>query len=118
MKHTHTKTDISPENRYPKLVRDKIPELIERDGKKAIIRVANKKEYILFLLEKLIEESSELKEAEDLEHQKEEIADVREVLASLLNALDISEKEIIGVQSSKAQERGGFNGRIVLEEKP
>ncbi len=118
MKHTHTETDIPIENQYPKLVRDRIPELIQRDGKKAITHIAETNEYISFLLAKLIEESTELQEAEDFDHQKEEIADVREVLAALLNALEISEEDIAGVQASKADERGGFTGRIILNEKP
>lgn len=118
MKHTHTQTDLAIENEYPKLVRDKIPQLIERDGNVALTHVAEFKEYTRYLLAKLIEEATELKEAGSIDHQKEELADVREVLSSIQSALDISEKEILEIQISKAKERGGFTGRVILDSKP
>ncbi len=118
MKHTHTKTELPIENQYPKLVRDKIPAMIERDGKIATTHIADSAEYVIFLLAKLIEEASELRDAESPDHQKEEIADVREVLGALQNALGFSEDDLKEVQASKFEERGGFEGRIILDLKP
>lgn len=106
------------ERQYPKLVRDRIPEMIERDGKVAVTHIAGQKEYVDFLLSKLVEEASELKEASSSDHQKEEIADVREVLAALQDALGFSQGEIQEVQTSKAEERAGFSGRIILDSEP
>lgn len=118
MKHTHTQTDLAIENEYPKLVRDKIPQMIARDGKVAHTHIAESDEYTRYLLAKLIEEATELKEAGSFDHQKEELADVREVLSAIQSALGIPENEIHDVQTSKANERGGFNGRIILDSKP
>lgn len=118
MNHTHTETDLPIENQYPKLVRDLIPERIERDGKKLSMHIADHDEYLSYLLMKLIEEASELKQAESLDHQKEEIADVREVLNAIQEALKLSDEELEKVQTSKANERGGFSARIILDEKP
>jgi len=118
MNHTHTDTDLPIENEYPKLVRDNIPTMITSQGRTAQTHIADDKEYIQFLLSKLIEEATELKNADSLDHQKEEIADVREVLESLLKTLGISEEEISQVQTSKALERGGFGGKIILDVKP
>lgn len=118
MKHTHTETDLSIESEYPKLVRDRIPEMIERDGRKAVTHIAEKDEYIGFLLAKLVEEATELREADGVDYQSEEIADVREVLGALQGALELPESEIAEIQTSKAGERGGFAGRIILDEKP
>lgn len=119
MKHTHTETDLPIENQYPKLVRDRIPELIERDGKTSEHHYeANDDKYLGFLLSKLIEEATELSEAEGAEHQREELADVREVVASIQEILAISEQEISEIQASKREERGGFGGRIVLDSLP
>lgn len=118
MTHTHTESDFSVENEYPKLVRDKIPERIKRDGKSAVTHIAGADEYIQFLLVKLIEEATELQEADSADHRKEEIADVREVLEALLATLNFSDSEIAKIQASKASERGGFKKRIILDEKP
>lgn len=117
MKHTHTETDLAIENKYPKLVRDRIPEIVERSGQSAPTHIADQEEYIQHLLAKLVEEATELKEAEGLDHQKEEMADVREVLETLQEALEFAEHEIQEVQASKAAERGGFRGRIIMDAK-
>ena len=47
--------------RINKLVRDKIPEIIEESGKKAVIYIADDKEYLEKLYDKLIEEIEEFK---------------------------------------------------------
>jgi predicted house-cleaning noncanonical NTP pyrophosphatase (MazG superfamily) len=117
MKHTHTETDLAIENQYPKLVRDRIPEIVERNGQTAPTHIAEQDEYIQHLLAKLVEEATELKHAEGLNHQKEEMADVREVLETLQEALGFAEQEIRDVQTSKATERGGFRDRIIMDAK-
>lgn len=43
---------------------------------------------------------------------------MREVIGALLGALEIPEDEIAAIQKSKADERGGFSERIILDEKP
>ncbi|MBI1856722.1 nucleoside triphosphate pyrophosphohydrolase [Candidatus Saccharibacteria bacterium] len=119
MKHTHTETDLPIENQYPKLVRDKIPEMIERQGKKAEYHLEeNDEEYLSYLFAKLLEEATELSQAEGSDHQKEEVADVREVISAIQLALGITEPEIKEVQASKREERGGFTGRFILDSLP
>ena len=118
MKHTHTEGDLLVEGHYPKLVRDKIPEIIEREGRVAKIHIAKRDEYIGYLLTKLVEEATELKNANGSDHQKEEIADVKEVLGALVMTLEFSEHEIRQIQDIKRNERGGFINRIISEVKP
>lgn len=119
MKHTHTETDLPIENQYPKLVRNKIPEIIEREGKKVKYRQAeNDEEYLNYLLAKLSEEAKELAQAEGIDHQKEELVDVREVISAIQLALGITEPEIEEVQASKREERGGFTERFILDSLP
>lgn len=96
---------------YNKLVRDKIPEIIEVDGRKCEIRIADKKEHYVLLEAKLEEEVKEFLEAKNLE----ELADVMEVLFGLADRLGYSEEDLITKREEKREERGGFSEGIVLE---
>lgn len=71
-------------NKDGKLVRDKIPEIIENSGKEPIIRVLEDTEYKEELLKKLYEEYNEVIEAKTKEETLEECSDVLEVLIALL----------------------------------
>ncbi len=68
---------------YNKLVRDGIPEIIARDGKKPVTRILDDKEYIDELVKKLGEEYEEFK----TELSLEELADIQEVVLALANKL-------------------------------
>lgn len=119
MPYAHTDTDIPVENRYPKLVRDKIPELVEADGKTAdITKITDPKQLLGFLLAKVVEESTELSEAEGREHQLEEIVDVREVLDKIQALIGATDEELEEFRASKRSERGGFEDGIVMNSKP
>jgi predicted house-cleaning noncanonical NTP pyrophosphatase (MazG superfamily) len=96
---------------YHKLVRDKIHEVIESDGKKCDIRIASKEEQEELLEKKLQEEVNEFIADKNLE----ELADVMEVLCGLAKNLGFSEKELISKRNEKKEERGGFEEGIVLE---
>lgn len=96
---------------YNKLVRDKIPQVIEASGSKYEIRVADKEEHYELLEAKLKEEVSEFLEAKNLE----ELADVMEVLFGLAENLGYSEEELLKKREEKREERGGFREGIVLE---
>jgi predicted house-cleaning noncanonical NTP pyrophosphatase (MazG superfamily) len=100
---------------YNKLVRDRIPEIIQKDGKESATYKAEEKEYIQKLLEKLEEEVQEFFSADE-EHKIEEIADILEVLYSFCDAKGISREKIEEIRTQKASERGGFQKRIILEE--
>jgi predicted house-cleaning noncanonical NTP pyrophosphatase (MazG superfamily) len=96
---------------YNKLVRDKIPQIIEADGKKCEIRIAGKEELVELLEAKLMEEAEEFKEAKNLE----ELADLMEVVFGLAKALGYDEGELLEKRGEKREERGGFEDGIVLE---
>lgn len=101
---------------YNKLVRDKIPEIIERNGDKAIVRVLDDEEYKKELLKKLIEEATEVKEAGS--NKKEivkEIGDVLEVIDYITSSFQLEKKEIEKIKTTRKEERGGFKSRIFLE---
>jgi predicted house-cleaning noncanonical NTP pyrophosphatase (MazG superfamily) len=84
---------------YNKLVRDKIPEVIQTAGKKFDFHIADKSEAYSLLLKKLDEEILEFKEDKNLE----ELADILEVVISLANNLGYSQEELINAQLSKLE---------------
>lgn len=96
---------------YNKLVRDNIPEIIEKNGKAAKLRKLNDEEYKIALYEKLREEVAELIEAENVE----EMADVLEVLESICKLHGFSEDEVLKEKERKAKSNGGFDKRLLLE---
>lgn len=95
-----------------KLVRDKIPEIIESSGKSCKIRILDRDEYIARLEEKLGEELSEYLESKE----PEELADLLEVVDALIIATGHTKEEIVSIQRKKRVARGGFSKQILLEE--
>jgi predicted house-cleaning noncanonical NTP pyrophosphatase (MazG superfamily) len=102
------------EETYNKLVRDRIPEIIEADGSKAETRLLSPKEVIDHLKRKSIEEAQELVEAVEIDDVKKEIADLEEVLKSLKEILNVSEEEIEEIRQKRAKSRGRFLKGIYL----
>ena len=98
--------------KYNKLVRDKIPEILEKKGVKYKIHIAGKKEYWEKLKEKLSEEIKEFSKSETIE----EFADILEVLDAIRDYKKFNRKKLGSVRKKKAKERGGFKKRIILEE--
>ena len=95
---------------YNKLVRDKIPGIIEASGKIARVRIADDAEYQTLLYQKLSEEVNELLENND----PEELADIIEVILSLSKTYRISLTELLEMAEKKRVERGGFERKIIL----
>ena len=96
---------------YNKLVRDKIPEIIEADGKACKTHILSNDEYIAALEAKLNEEVAEYQADKNLE----EMADVLEVLQAICIARGYSLEELEALRVKKASERGGFADKIFLE---
>ena len=96
---------------YNKLVRDKIPLIIEASGRKVKIRIAPKEERAELLEKKLEEEVNEFIEAKNLE----ELVDIMEVIFGLAKNLGYSEEDLVRKRQEKLEERGGFDDGIVLE---
>lgn len=97
--------------KYNKLVRDRIPEIIERDGHKAIFRTLSEKDYIAALDKKLLEEVKEYQEVKSIE----EMADIMEVLYAICVARGYTIEELEAKRKEKNSERGGFEKRLFLE---
>lgn len=100
---------------HGKLVRDRIPEIIEAAGKTATVRVLDEAELIPALISKLAEEAEELRHAEP-DDRLGELADLHEVLSALTEALGFSGEQVREAARRKRAERGGFSHRLWLDE--
>ncbi|MGY5267525.1 phosphoribosyl-ATP pyrophosphohydrolase [Paraclostridium bifermentans] len=96
---------------YDKLVRDRIPEIIESSGNKCEIEVVNDEIALEYLYKKLNEEVSELLEDKNLD----EISDVMEVLFAIGSKYGYSEEDILNRRNEKRDSRGGFEDNLILK---
>ena len=94
-------------NHYNKLVRDKIPQILDKKGIYYEKRVALLEEYKEELIKKLL--ANEFSIAKN----SEELADVMEVIESLKSLSDYSDVE--KVRLAKLKEKGGFLDRVILK---
>jgi predicted house-cleaning noncanonical NTP pyrophosphatase (MazG superfamily) len=99
---------------YNKLIRDRIPEIIEADGHRAVTRVLQDEYYRTALQAKLVEEAREAENAPD-DELAGELADVWEVFQALLATLPLTHHELEALATAKRDKRGGFDSRIFLE---
>lgn len=93
-----------------KLVRDKIPQIIEASGMTCKTRILSQEEYIQRLDEKLDEELAEYQESKSLE----ELADLLEVMETVVKAQGCSWEQLLRIKTEKKAARGGFEDRILL----
>lgn len=100
---------------YKKLVRDKIPERIEKNGGKPTTRILDDPEFLIELKKKFREELDEYLVAKTPEARLEEMADIFEVITALNAAEGRSIEAVIAAQLKKREERGAFQAKIFLE---
>lgn len=98
--------------KYNKLVRDNIPEIIKARGEVPVTHVADDAEYWQKLKEKLQEEVDEFLKDESIG----EVADILEVLDAIGDYKGFGKREVEEVKEKKANERGKFAKRIILDE--
>jgi predicted house-cleaning noncanonical NTP pyrophosphatase (MazG superfamily) len=99
------------EKSYNKLIRDRIPLIIQEEGKKPIIEeIISDTKFDEYLGKKLIEESKEYFESK----QTEELVDILEIIYSLLTLKGITPSELEKKRLVKKKERGGFDKRLLL----
>ena len=97
---------------YHKLVRDRIPEIIEADGKTCICETLSHEGYLRLLDEKLNEELAEYQESKSLE----ELADLLEVMQAVVKARGWTVEDLERVRAEKAVKRGGFEKKLLLKQ--
>lgn len=97
---------------YNKLVRDKIPEIIESAGKTCKVEALSDEEYLKMVDAKLEEELAEYHRDQNIE----ELADLMEVIYAAAEARGYSAEELEAVRVSKVENRGAFKKKILLKE--
>ncbi len=99
---------------FNKLVRDKAPEIMAREGIHSNMHIMSHESYIRSLQAKIIEEAKEVAVASDSE-LLEELADVLEVVYSLAKAHGFMPEDIELERIKKLEARGGFEKKIYVE---
>lgn len=102
-------------SKYQKLVRDKIPEIIRENGEVPVTKELKGEQYKQALMDKLLEEASEVVEAGIHEELIKEIGDVQEVLAAIVKAHGLDSDEIEKLRRERAESRGAFDAGVYLQ---
>lgn len=95
---------------YNKLVRDRIPEIIQAKGDSCEIEILSDEEYLKLIDAKLDEELAEYHKDQNIE----ELADLLEVIHAAAIARGYTLDQLEAVRAKKADERGGFEKKILL----
>ena len=98
--------------KYNKLVRDRIPEIIEGSGSTCVTEILSDEDYLKMLDAKLDEELAEYHADQNIE----ELADLMEVIRACAVARGYTVEELEQVRVEKAAKRGGFEKKILLKE--
>ena len=96
---------------YNKLVRDRIPEIIESSGKSCTTEILSAEDYLRMIDAKLDEELAEYHKDQNIE----ELADLLEVIRAAAIARGYTLDDLERVRAKKAAKRGGFAKRILLK---
>ena len=110
VKHSQKGTHIMPTIHHNKIVRDKIPEIIQSTGGTPNLRRLTTDESITALETKLQEELNEYL----ADHSLEELADLTEVIRGILHHKNLTWNDLETVRQQKYADRGGFEGGTYL----
>lgn len=95
---------------YNKLVRDRIPEIIEAEGKTCETRLLDPAAHLEALNQKLGEELAEYQANGEVE----ELADLVEIIRSIARMKGFSAESFERITDEKREKRGGFEQGIFL----
>jgi predicted house-cleaning noncanonical NTP pyrophosphatase (MazG superfamily) len=87
---------------YNKLIRDRIPEIIKKDGNTADIIILSEESFNQAIKQKLIEEATEVANAQTRDDILGELADLQEVMDTIKQMYNINTLEVNTIQAVKA----------------
>jgi predicted house-cleaning noncanonical NTP pyrophosphatase (MazG superfamily) len=97
-----------------KLWRDKAHFMLQDTGSIIHTKKLDDEQFAQELRVKLLEETLEVQAATTDKELQEEIADVFEVLDTIMRLHNISQQEVRSIQQAKRELRGGLNDRIFV----
>ena len=95
---------------YNKAIRDKIPEIIQKDGYSCNVETLSDEKFLEHLEKKLSEEVVEYQN----DKNSEELADILEVIYRIAQLKGVSKEELEKIRIKKSEERGGFDKNLFL----
>ena len=95
---------------YNKAIRDKIPEIIQKDGYLCNVKTLSDGEFLEHLEKKISEEVAEYQN----DKNPEELADILEVIYRIAQLKGVAKKELEKIRIKKSEERGGFEKNLFL----
>lgn len=98
--------------RYNKLVRDRIPEIIEASGKTCVTEILSDLDYLKMIDAKLDEELAEYHKDQNIEG----LADLIEVIYAAAQARGYTLEQLESVRAEKAAKRGSFEKKLLLKQ--
>ena len=98
--------------KYNKLVRDKIPKIIEENGQMCETEILSDERYLEMLELKLSEECTEYQ----IDKNTEALADILEVVYAIANARGMTDGELDRLRLAKANKNGRYKDKIFIKE--
>ena len=95
---------------FNKAIRDKIPEIIQKDGHTCNVQSLSDEKFIIEIEKKLSEEVTEYQN----DKNPEELADILEVVYRIAQLQGISKEELEKIRIKKLQDSGGFDKNLFL----
>jgi len=96
---------------YNKAIRDRIPEIIRRNGSKCEVVTLNDEEFLDELEKKLSEELDEYYQSKSVE----ELCDIVEISLRIAELKGVNSCEFNEIRDKKNKDRGAFNDNIFLK---
>jgi predicted house-cleaning noncanonical NTP pyrophosphatase (MazG superfamily) len=104
-----------PKFKLNKLVRDKLRDEYARTGQLAVYTDLTPDEYKSKLLEKIVEETREIKINAPIDAITNEISDLRQAIDDLMSAYNISEEKVKFTQQLRSNLKGGFTAGVFVD---
>ena len=95
---------------HNKAIRDKIPEVIQKDGHTCNVKTLSDEEFLAEIEKKLSEEVTEFQN----DKNPEELADILEVVYRIAQLRGVSKEQLEEIRIKKAEKRGGFEKNLFL----